>query len=473
MRVLVIEDDQDFVDELSVTLSRLDGPPELTVTRSRDSASAQLERQFFDLIILDLKIPTLDGALDADPGHGRAVFARALQSAPGTPVFVLTGSPAEDFFQEMLDRKRHVNIWGAGEVGTVTFLRKSSFSELSTKLAPFAAAVQRLSEVEFQRGNTDLSTQDDRLIRIFARRVNGVRCVGSLIGGGLSSAKVIRLKVTNSAGERVHDAVVKLGTLAEVREESARYKNHISKLGPAATPRELETLEFGAKDRAAVFYSLMDGFDQDAFEVCSQAGTIPGIVIRNAQEIMRPWSDGVGETRKPIREIRQRLISDDAFQQATKGRSMLWLQEFEKREIQTRWCSIHGDLHGGNILVRSDGTCVLIDYGDVGEGPASLDPITLELSLLFHPRQPLRGCGWPSTGQAQYWGSDLDKYLNQCPAANFIKACRGWSQDVAAGQREVAAAAYTYLARQLKYADTDKNLALALLDAIHGWFLST
>src|ERR1700683_1225107 len=196
MRVLVVEDDQDFVDELCLTLGALDGPPEVTVAGSRDSASAHLESEFFDLLILDLKIPTVDEGLDADPAHGRAVFGRALQFAPGPPVFVLTASSAEDFIPEMLKRQRQVDIWGEGrEVGTVTFLRKSSFSEASSKLAPFATAVRRLEEIEFQRGDTNPSIEDDRLIRIFAKRVNGVRCVGSMIGQGLSPAKVIRLKV--------------------------------------------------------------------------------------------------------------------------------------------------------------------------------------------------------------------------------------------------------------------------------------
>src|SRR2546427_344266 len=130
MRALVVEDDQDFIDELLVVLNSLEGPPEVTVARSRNSAYEQLESTFFDLVILDLKIPTSDGALDANPDHGRAVFGRALQLAPGTPIFVLTGSPAEDFIPEMLDRKRQVDIWGEGhEVGTVTFLKKSRFAE--------------------------------------------------------------------------------------------------------------------------------------------------------------------------------------------------------------------------------------------------------------------------------------------------------------------------------------------------------
>ena len=35
-----------------------------------------IEQDFLDLIILDLKIPTISGALDADSEHGHAVFYR-------------------------------------------------------------------------------------------------------------------------------------------------------------------------------------------------------------------------------------------------------------------------------------------------------------------------------------------------------------------------------------------------------------
>jgi hypothetical protein len=114
---------------------------------------------------------------------------------------------------------------------------------------------------------------------------------------------------------------------------------------------------------------------------------------------------------------------------------------------------------------------VLIDYGDVGNGPASLDAITLELCLLFHPQRIDMG-GWPTLEQAKQWGS-LDAYLDGCPAAEFTRECRAWATRVAAGQREIAASAYAYLFRQLKYADTNKVLALALLAGIKIFYDQT
>jgi hypothetical protein len=115
-----------------------------------------------------------------------------------------------------------------------------------------------------------------------------------------------------------------------------------------------------------------------------------------------------------------------------------------------------------------NGSAVLIDYGDVAEGPASLDPVTLELSVLFCP-QTIPLMGWPAHEQAQRWGN-TDVFLDGCPAAEFIRACRAWAFEVSAGQREVAAVAYSYLMRQLKYPDTDKELVLALLDGVRRYY---
>lgn len=44
-------------------------------------------------------------------------------------------------------------------------------------------------------------------------------------------------------------------------------------------------------------------------------------------------------------------------------------------------CLVHGDLHGGNVLVTSSGQPVLIDYRNMGRGPRLLDFVSLEVSL--------------------------------------------------------------------------------------------
>ena len=469
LHVLIVEDEENFVEELRETIAGLPGDSEIRVADSRDQAYEMLENGFLDLVILDLTIPTVSGALDADPEHGHAVFNRIRVVAPGTPIFVLTGSPAEDFIPELLSNQQQIDIWSEGqETGTILFLKKFHADKCPEILTPVAQAIERLSEVELDRGGIGLSLAEDRLIRIFARKFQGVRCVVSGLGRGLSGARVIRLRVTDSQGVQVHDAVAKLSTPANVRREGDCYDHHVTRLASAAIPRKLATLEFGAHKLAGVFFALADGFDESAFDVVRNAPEQSEAVIRNVEAAMARWIEGVPETRRSIGQIRQLLLSDESLDEVRDTFDLDWIQEFENRDIQALWGCSHGDFHGCNVLVSPTGVA-LIDYGDVCDGPASLDPVTLELSLLFHPDAPDRAGAWPSAEQASKWG-DLEAYLEGCPFPQFIRECRDWALRAGVGAREVAASAYSYLVRQLKYDDTDKGRALALLDGVRSFY---
>lgn len=469
LHLLIVEDDDDFVDELKEIIKRLPGKPDIRVAGSRNQAYQMLDDGFLDLVILDLKIPTDSGGLDADPEHGHAVFNRIRTVAPGTPILVLTGSPAEDFIPDMLSNQQQTDIWSEGRMtGTIQFLKKLDIDQLPEKLTPAAEAIECLSDVELDRGGMNLSLAENRLIRIFARKFHGVRCVVSGLGGGLSGARVVRLRVTDSRGAPVHDAVAKLSTHSVVRRENHRYDRHVTRLGPAATPRKLATLEFGAHKLAGVFFGLAAGFDESAFDIARNAPERSEDVILRIEKLAVPWTEGVPETRMTIREIRQRLLDDESLDQIRGRFDLDWTEDFEARKIQARWACSHGDLHGCNVLV-SQQQVVLIDYGDVGDGPASLDPVTLELSLLFHPDAPGRFGPWPTADQAGRWG-DLDAYHEGCPFSEFVRECREWALRAAAGKREVAASGYSYLLRQLKYDATDKDRALALLDGVRSLY---
>lgn len=469
--VLIVEDEEDFVEEIRQTFNDLPGHAHVTVAASRDKAISLIGSQFFDLLVLDLRIPTVDGALDGNPEHGHAVFARARLASPGTPILVLTGSPAEDFIPSLLEQQQQVDIWGEGrKVGTVTFLQKYKFDEFPGKLGPIMAAINGLSEVELERGGANLKIEHDRLIRIFARRFGGTRCVLSQVGGGLSGAAVLRLRITDSGGAPIHDAIAKLGLPQDVRDEARRFDDFVVRLHPSATPRKLATLDFGASTEAGIFFGLAEGFTHSAFSIA--ATSLGGPSVQRVEAAVRRWVDGVPETRRTIADVRRKVLSDSDLATILTEFSIPWASWFEEREIQARWGCIHGDLHGENVLISEDGQVVLIDYGDVGEGPSALDPITLELSLLFHPQGALRGSGWPASEQARKWG-DIENYTMDCPASDFVRACRSWAEKNGAGKREIAASAYAYLIRQLKYADTDKDLVLQLLEGVKSFFDAT
>ena len=469
LHVLIVEDDEDFVEELRETIGHLPGVHKIRIAGSRDQACEMLGDGFLDLVILDLKLPTVSGALDADPEHGHAVFNQIRSVAPGTPIFVLTGSPAEDFIPKLLSSHQQIDIWSEGKkTDTILFLKKFDIDKCLETLMPVAQAIECLSDVELDRGDVDLSLAEDRLIRIFAKKYQGRRCVVSGLGGGLSGARVIRLRVTDRQGVQVHDAVAKLSTHTDVRREGDCYDKYVTRLAPSASPRKLATLEFGAHKLAGVFFGLADGFDESAFDVARNAPERSEEVIRNVEATMAPWIEGVPETRTSIGQIRRRLLCDESLDEVRDTLGLDWIEEFEARDIQARWGCSHGDFHGCNVLVSPAGVA-LIDYGNVCDGPASLDPVTLELSLLFHPDAPDRAGAWPSVEQTRRWG-DLDAYLEDCPFPQFVRECRDWALRAGAGAREVAASAYSYLVRQFKYDDTDKDRALALLEGVRSFY---
>jgi hypothetical protein len=334
----------------------------------------------------------------------------------------------------MLQQQQQVDVWGEGRrIGTVDFLKKYKFEECPAKLGPIVTAVRALSDVELDRGGVNLTLPEDRLIRIFAKRFSGARCAVSLLGGGLSGAKVLRLRVTDTGGARVHDAVAKLGSPSDILDEATRFDNQVSRLDPKATPRKLATLYFGGGAVAGVFYGLAGGYDASAFDMALYQDGRAAAAVRSVEATTAPWIDGVPQSRRAVAAVRRRVLSDEELRNILQSYPLGWIEEFEQSEIQTRWACIHGDLHGSNVLVSADNSTVLIDYGDVAEGSGSLDPITLELSLIFHPQGVHLG-SWPSLEQARRWG-DLDAYLVGSPVAEFVRECRAWAGRVAAGQR--------------------------------------
>jgi CheY-like chemotaxis protein len=471
MRILVVEDDKTFLEGLIPMLRSLGNEIEVIEARSKESAQTRLRAEFFDLILLDLTIPTADGLLDLNIQHGHAVFGSSRVLARGTPVFILTGSSAEDVFPDLIAHARQVDVWGDGlSRPTVDYLPKSQLDKLTEKLKPIAEAVRALADVELKRSGSgdSLSVGADRIVRIFARTRAGSRCELAQMSAGLSDARVFRVRVFDQHGASRINAIAKIGSHDAIATETRNYEREIARLDSRATPRLLGTIDFGGKDTAAVFYSLAEGYEKTLFDLVASDPSLAAIIVSRTAELTDSWNDGVPERQVKVRDVRRLILIDEKTQPLVEQFGIGWVDAFEQRRVQTRWSCVHGDLHGGNILVNGDGVPVLIDYGDVKEGPAAIDPITLELSVLFHPDRP-KNVTWPSAEQARAWG-DVSAYTQQCPFAEFIKACRAWSDRVGVGPREISASAYGYLLRQLKYPDTDKEMVLTLLTSVEACF---
>lgn len=471
-RILLVEDDPRGVRTVVEVLSALPGRVSPVVVAHRDAALAALEQEFFDIMILDLSIPADGAGGAAQPEFGFAVFGRAKEVAPGMPIVLFTGSSTEEFVEDIVEKKQTIEVWGASKVHTVAVQKKLRLEEFGATLLPFVEGPHSLNEVELSRGDLPLSTQQERLLRIFARRFRGAKCVVSKISGGLSDAIVLRLTLLDAQGGVIHHAIAKIANIATIREEKDLYEMYVSRLRPAVTPRLLVALEFGAKATGAVFYQVAAGHDSDFFKFDLACGELVAGAVDKTADCLREWCDAGVKNQYTVRDVRLRLVSDAVRAELMGQFDLEWTNQFENVRITANWGCVHGDCHGANVLLASDGTPMVIDYGDVGTGPLTIDPVTLELSVFFHPNGPLVDSEWPTALTASAWGN-LELYLDGCPCPGFVRQCRAWAMRVAGGNRELAAAGYSYLLRQLKYPNTNKGRALELLSGIRSLYEST
>lgn len=470
INLLIIEDDLLFIDALKGIVNSLGGAIFITVAQSKESALASIRDKFFDLIILDLSIPTTDGALDGSPVHGHAVFATARVESFGTPILVLTGSASEEFIPSLLQLSEKDDLWGCGTpLPMVAFTPKHMLDRFPTSLNEYISNLKLLSTIELARNSVDISDQEERLIRIFAKRSGGARVTTSLVSGGLSGSKVLRLRVTATDGVLIYNSICKIGSRDTIEDESTKFDKYVNRLLPQASPRKLAILQNGAKNTCGIFYSLAEGFDHNIFGRLSVSEDISSLVAKLDNYLARWVASGEQPTK--IRKVRERLLTQEKYSEIVQILPS-WTIDFEEHIIQVKWGCAHGDLHGLNVLVSESNDPILIDYGDVGDGPSTIDPVTLELSLFFHPEGPLRNSDWPTSAQARQWWNDF-VYLENCPCEHFIRACRTWAKKISAGEREIIAVAYSYLLRQLRYEGVNKIRVLDLLAGVKACYEQT
>lgn len=266
--ILIVEDDDEYIAELQQMIAETGGPAVPTFVTNRDDAVAKLENGYFDFAILDLKIPTAAGNTDFDPEHGKYVFHHVRKVSPGTKILVLTGSPSDDFIAPLLAQKHDSDIWSEGaKVDTVEFLKKIDIDQAPEKISRVVSAIHALSDIELQTNGLNLSTGEDRLIRIFSKHFKALTCSVHPIGAGKSGARPLRLKMFDQTGAPIREVVAKLGELPKMQDEDARYDEHVVLLDGAATPRKMKLLEFGAGALAGLFYQLASGHDASIFKV--------------------------------------------------------------------------------------------------------------------------------------------------------------------------------------------------------------
>jgi CheY-like chemotaxis protein len=462
MKVLIVEDRPDSIEALKEAFAGTASV--FTYVLSRSAAFAAIAQDTFDLALLDLKIPPEDNSLQPDISHGKAVYYEIVEKSPGTPVIFQTAYGTEDFISDlMLNAKSH-DGWGSGQTFPMVFmLRKDRLPELVDHVKNLCRIFSETDQVEVSAGahGIELKELDKRVLKIFCRRHDGVHLELSELTGGLSGERVFGAKVISQHGETIIYTAAKIGTLATVDNEVRKYHSEVIRLPPGAFPQFCGQVVAGAGNRAGIFYRLAEDYKSSLFMLLSQDPARAAAVVQRIRRFEVPWQEHAPESVQTTRDVRHMIVHDEDFEATKDQLDGLGIDALEATPVHVKVCSQHCDLHGSNILVDEVDTPILIDFQQVGRCPSAFDPITLELSILFHPDAvSLRG-DWATPETVARW-HELEFYQAAGPFGPFIQACREWMFQVA-GARAVYSTVYAYAVKQLKYPDTDHRLALALI----------
>ena len=464
MIVLIVEDENHIVTKLREQLSGLMPSVHTVIAGSRSSGIEALRSGEFDFIVCDLRLPPNDGGVDTDEAHGREVRSVARTVCPGTPCLFFTGFETSALVREELSAGGTQDILGTGERYPMTrLLTKDDFLGCVNRLTSFNAELELLDAItiNLSGSKSDLDQIDRRALQLRARPLGGTSVEASALGG-LSGARTLRARVKDDQGRNLASYFVKIDCQAKMRRERENYDRYVNPLlGMGSYPALGPVIEAGIGKRGALFYQLADEYTESLFDVLERNESAATMAVAALRGTFVPWAQVSDKKLLRVRDLRSQRIDDSVFQAFREDLGAT--EHFEEIEQEMTTSCQHGDLHGFNVLCNESGGAVVIDFGNVGPAPICIDPIILELSVLFHTDSPFRSNLWPTNEQAEAW-FDLEEYLVGCPVPEFVRKCREWANETG-GPTDLPPVVYAEAVRQLKYTDTNHERALGIARA--------
>ncbi len=455
-RLLLIEDDPREAQVLEEACCPDPNSAAIDVVTNGSEAEAVIRDREYDLIICDLALPPDSRRLEPEVGEGRRLFELVREHAQGTPIIILSAHAEIEMMPGFFTATASGDLYGTQtEQPLVQFFPKERLSACVESVQSHIARIGVLDGLELETPIA-LGLSDERALKIYGRRIGATTGQLEPLDGGLSDAKTFKLSYADTTGNSVGHVVAKLGDLRDVVAENAKYEQLAAMLPVGLGALVLWVVQVGAGHRGALIYQLADQHTQSLFGLVANHESEAATIVQRLEGRLKEWTDDGPVVVKSLIDLRRHLIPDLDLQDAIGA-------VFNERgvELSVREAMAHGDLHGLNVLVNENNEPTLIDYGEVRRAHAALDPVTLELSILFHPAMIDKLGDWPTETQANAW-IDLDQYCVNCPVEDYVRSCRAWAERVAVDEDEILAAAYCYAIRQVKYADAPRVLATAV-----------
>ncbi len=467
VHVLIVEDRPAQAAWLERTCKEVLAYGDLLIEVASNAAAAvdMLDRHHFDLAICDLAIPANAVSLTPDRRYGLRVVQVIRDKHGGLPLIIVSEHSDDPSLMRALIREAGTaDPYGAGaEFSMLVCFPNEELPECKRELAEALSRSAVVAAVSVTGADAaELTTSEVRVIQVFARRCGGSAAYVAGMDGGTSGAKTLRLTVLGAEGQETALVAAKLGARTRVFAESNAHRQ-ASILLPVGLGVPLsDTVDAGAGSQGGAFYALAVDYTRDLFECLAHARADAAVAVRSLLAGLKPVYDKAPKLERTLLELRRDIVfSADARDAGPLEPVILALNA---RKLITTDCLQHGDMHGKNVLVNPACRPMLIDYADVRRTTGCLDPVTLELSAVFHPAAAAARLDWPTEIQAAAW-SDLDAYVENCPFEEYVRACREWTMAVAATPEEIDAVVLSYCLRQLHFPTCPKPIAAALIQA--------
>jgi CheY-like chemotaxis protein len=457
-RLLLIEDDPQ--EALMIERACCPDMSKVAIDVASNAADAEdvVKGSEFDLVICDLALPADARQGDPQIAEGQRLFGMVREHAPGTPVYILSGNGDLHMMRRFFSIGGTADLYGLKtDEPLVLFFPKEDLPDCVAAVQAHIGKTVNVDGFLLEGEDLGLGLSDERALKIYGRTQGARRGTVSSLDGGLSDARTLKLELYEENDRPPARTVAKLGNLRRILREADRFKQIAPRIPLGLGAHLLHVIKAGSGARGALIYEFAQDYTATlGGKIAANEDEACAKVVAALETGLQEWNKDAPQIETNLARLRRSLVSDVQLRDAG-------VEIPDDRGVEITICETtsHRDLHGFNVLVNREDEPTLIDYGEVGKANAALDPVTLELSILFHPGMGRAIEGWPTIEQAEAW-IDLDTFLVNCPASSFVAACRSWAKAACAGDDELLATAYAYSLRQTKYQSANAGVAIAI-----------
>ena len=357
---------------------------------------SEQEWQTIDVVILDLqlfRVSTSDTQIPED-----FVAEQIRQAASNNPdaFWLLVSLPGSMGAAYRL-RDGLFEVLRAAYRGAGVSQEPHSVTKILPIVKPPIDEIQRIEDIPIEvRNSRALEPQEMRCVRRLLKDVDGALL--EPFGDGRGDAIVFKV-ACSLGGAVLPPRILKVGPATAIKREHANYEEFVRyKVGGYRFPHhDSEDVWFAGRS-GALSYSIVGGDDPATLVEVMRAGDGSPALNDLFDHVLPPWLAMEEASVLSLRSLVNTFLSpvslDDADQYWASDpdpvedlwNPLPWLRDVTNRviDVDVPTTIVHGDLHGLNIVVDSNGQAWLVDFYKTGRRVGLFDFAFCDVMLLLH-----------------------------------------------------------------------------------------